>query len=64
LAQLADLVGTSADTLRRVPDFVKTGELAQQLRNVPEAGLLIEQDLELYHHIKSAIEKALIDEAP
>lgn len=64
LAQLADLVGTSAETLRRVPEFVKTGELAEQLRHVPEAALLIEQDLELYHHIKSAIENALVDEAP
>jgi hypothetical protein len=63
LAQLADLVGSTADSLRPVPDFVKTGELAEQLRRVPEAGLLIEQDLELYRQIKSAIENAFVDKA-
>jgi hypothetical protein len=60
LAQLGDLVGTPADTLRRVPDFVKTSELAERLKDVPEAGLLIEQDLEIYRHVESAIEDALV----
>jgi len=63
LAQLADLVGTPVDTLHRVPDFAKTSILAEQLKDVPEAGLLIEQDLELYRHVKSAIQDALVIEA-
>jgi hypothetical protein len=59
LAQLADLVDTPADSLPPVSDFVRTAELSRQLKGVPEAGFLIEQDLEVYHHVKSAVEHAL-----
>lgn len=59
LAQLADLVGIPAETLAPIPDFIRTSELSQQLKGIPEVGLLIEQDLEVYHHVKSAIESAL-----
>jgi hypothetical protein len=61
LAQVADLVGIMADTLPPIPDFVRTSELSEQLKRVPEARLLIEQDLKVYHQVKSAIENALTD---
>lgn len=61
LAQLADLMGIAADALPPIPDFVRTRELAEQLKGVPEAGLLMAQDLEVYHHVKSAIEDVLTD---
>jgi hypothetical protein len=61
LAQLADLVGASADALPPIPDFVRTAELARLLKEVPETGILIEQDLEVYHQVQSAIEQALAD---
>jgi hypothetical protein len=58
LAQLADLIGIPAETLPRIPDFVGTSEISRRLKGVPEAGLLIEQDLEVYHHVQTAIERA------
>ena len=61
LAQLADLIGIPAETLPRIPDFVGTSEISQRLKGVPEAGLLIEQDLEVYHHVQTAIERALAE---
>ena len=61
LAQIADLFGTSAETLPAMPDFSRTAELCRTLRNVPEVEVLIEQDLEIYSHLKSAIEQALSD---
>jgi hypothetical protein len=61
LAQIADLFGTSAETLPAMPDFSRTAELCRVLRNVPEVEVLIEQDLEIYSHLKSAIEQALSD---
>jgi hypothetical protein len=57
--ELADLLGTPADLLPSIPEFATSAELADQLRRVPEAGLLIEQDLEVYHHVKSALESTL-----
>jgi hypothetical protein len=62
LAQLADLLGTQTGTLTGVPDFDRTVELAEQLRHLPEAGVLIEQDLEVYDHVKSAVDQVLTDE--
>jgi hypothetical protein len=61
LSQLADLIGTPPQTLPPIPDFVKTAELAQSLQEVPEAGLLIEQDREIYRQVEAAIESALTD---
>jgi hypothetical protein len=59
LAQLADLVGTTAESLPPIPDFVRTAELSRLLKEVPEAGILIEQDLEVYHQVQSAIERVM-----
>jgi hypothetical protein len=61
LAELAELVGARKDALPPIPDFVRTAELAGLLRDVPEAGILIEQDLEVYHQVRSAIEQVLAD---
>jgi len=61
LAQLADLVGTKGDSMPRVPDFIRTVELARLLNDVPEVGILIEQDLEVYRQVKSAIEQVVVD---
>ncbi len=59
VAQLADLVGTTAESLPIMPDFSRTQETAALLRGVPEAGVLLEQDLEVYHQVKTAVEHAL-----
>jgi hypothetical protein len=61
LAQLADLTGIPAETLPRIPEFFGTSEISARLKKVPEAGLLIEQDLEVYHHAQTAIERALAE---
>jgi len=56
---LAHFLGTNADSLPETPEFATTGELAEGLERLPEAELLIEQDLEIYHHVKSAVENVL-----
>jgi hypothetical protein len=58
LAQLADLVGVSAAILPALPDFSRTAQLCALLRGVPEVQVLIAQDLEIYGHVKSAIERS------
>ena len=63
LAQIADLAGIMAETLPPIPEFIRTSELSEQLKEVPEARLLIEQDLEVYHQVKSAIDNALAESA-
>jgi len=60
LAQLADLVGTP-EALPPIPDFVKTAELSEMLKEVPEAGMLIEQDLEVYRQVEAAFARALTE---
>ena len=42
-----------------ISEFGRTKDLAQHLKRVPEVGLLIEQDLELYHYIKLAHENTV-----
>jgi DNA-binding transcriptional regulator YiaG len=61
LAQFANLLGISEQALPVLPEFSQTGKLCEMLRGVPEVELLIEQDLEVYHSVKSAIEAALSD---
>ena len=63
LAQLAAMLGIDAASLPATADFSKTLELSALLREVPEVQLLIEKDLDVYHHTKSAIEKALAEQA-
>jgi hypothetical protein len=62
LEALAELLGTTVEALPQIHEFAKTAELAGQLQHVPEAGLLIEQDLEVYHHVKSALDNTLDDD--
>lgn len=59
--QLADFIGLTIDTLPAIPDSTKTAKLSRYLRDVPEVGLLIEQDLEVYHYAESAIEHSLAE---
>jgi hypothetical protein len=59
LGQLAHLLGTDVSSLPAIPDFDATEALAQRLKQVPEAEVLLEQDLEVHHHVKSAVEDAL-----
>jgi hypothetical protein len=59
LEELAHLLGTNAASLPAMPQFAATGELAARLRRLPEEELLIEQDLEIYHHVKSALQNAM-----
>ena len=58
LDQLADLLGMDADALLPIPELGATSELAEQLRRLPDAELLIAQDLEIYNHVKSAFDNA------
>ena len=59
LAQLANLLGVDETSLPSSSEFTRTAGFADLLRQVPEAGLLIEQDLEVYDMVKSAVEAAL-----
>jgi hypothetical protein len=61
LAQFANLLGVSEDSLPVLPEFSQTSKLCEVLKRVPEVELLIERDLEVYHSVKSAIETALSD---
>jgi hypothetical protein len=60
LAQLAHLLGADTETLPAMSDFSTTHELCEKLKLVPEVAVLMEQDLEVYHHVKLAFEKALV----
>jgi len=63
LDQLAALLLIDAASLPVMTEFSKTAQLSVLLRDVPEVQLLIEKDLEVYHHTKSAIEKVLAEQA-
>ena len=60
LQQVSELLGTPLD-LSPARNFDKAAELARILRHIPEAGVLIERDLEVYDHIRSAIKSAVAD---
>lgn len=61
LQQVSELLGTPLDALSPAPTFGKAAELANILRKIPEAAVLIERDLEVYDHVQSAVESALRD---
>jgi hypothetical protein len=61
LGQLAHLLGTDVGSLPAIPEFDATSSLAERLKQVPEVEILLEQDLEVYHHVKAAINEALSD---
>jgi len=58
LEEVEALLDIEAATLPPLPYFAAVGELARELRRLPEVELLIEQDLEIYHTAKTAIEEA------
>jgi hypothetical protein len=57
LQQVSELLGTPVD-LSAAPQLGKIAELARMLRQIPEAGVLIERDLEVYDYVQSAVESA------
>lgn len=59
IEELEALLGAPPGTLPVIREFPSVGELAAHLQCVPEAELLIEQDLEIYHTAKSALEDSL-----
>jgi hypothetical protein len=59
LGQLAHLLGTDVSTLPSIPEFDATASWAERLKQVPEVEVLLEQDLEIYHHVKAAVDEAL-----
>jgi hypothetical protein len=58
--QVCELLGTPL-YLSPAPNIGKVAELAHLLRHIPEAGVLIGQDREVYHHVKSAVGGAMAD---
>jgi hypothetical protein len=61
LRQVSELLGTPLETLARSPTLAKAAQLAVILRKIPEASVLIERDLEVYDHVRSAVESAVRD---
>jgi hypothetical protein len=59
LEELEALLDIPRGTLPPPPSFSKRDALARELRAVPEVELLLEQDLEVYHTLKSAVEGTL-----
>jgi hypothetical protein len=59
LEDLEALIEAPAGVLPTLPYFAKIDELATELRRLPEAELLLEQDLEVYFTVKSAVEEAV-----
>ena len=58
LEEIEALLAIEPATLPTIPDFAAVGELARELRRLPEVELLLEQDLEIYQTAKAAIEEA------
>lgn len=53
--QLAELLGMQTEPIPFSRELPGCQELANQLRRIPEAEVLIGQDLEVYDHVRSAI---------
>ncbi|CAN2532256.1 hypothetical+protein [Methylocapsa aurea] len=58
LEEIEALLDIEQATLPTIPHFAAVGDLARELRRLPEVELLLEQDLEIYQTAKSAIEEA------
>jgi len=56
--EFAHHIGMDTSLLPPLPEFPHVVEMARHLREMPEAELLIEKDLEIYHHVKYAHESA------
>lgn len=59
LEEIEALLEIAPATLPPLPEFTMVRKLARELRNVPEAELLLEADLDVYQAAKAAIEEAL-----
>ncbi len=59
MEDLERLLEAPPGTLPPVPFFSAVDHLARQLRRIPEVELLLEQDIEIYQTVKSAIDQAL-----
>lgn len=59
LENVEALLSIPPATLPSLPQFSAVGELAMELRRLPEIELLLEADIEVYQTVKSAIEEAI-----
>lgn len=59
LEEVEALLELTPGSLPPLPSFSKIDELAGELRRVPDSELLLEQDLEVYHTVKAAVEGRL-----
>lgn len=57
--ELEALIEAPPGSLPNIPQFTAVAGLADLLRRVPEAEMLLEQDLELYFTVKDAVEGSL-----
>jgi hypothetical protein len=58
IEEFAQLIGADAISIPPMPEFPNVADLAQYLRRLPEADILIERDLEIHQHVKFAHESA------
>jgi hypothetical protein len=58
LSAVAELIGVEASALPSIPQFPGVPGLAEILKKSGQVDHLLEKDLELYHHISEAAEKA------
>lgn len=56
VSQLSDLLQISVEEIPIYPDLSQAISLSRALRLVPEAEILVEQDMQVYRQVKSAIE--------
>jgi hypothetical protein len=59
LTGVESLLDIEPASLPPIPHFSAVGQLAEELRRLPETELLLESDLEIYQTVKSAFEEAL-----
>lgn len=59
LEEFANLLGVDPQALPEIPEFAQTAELSANLKQLPEAEVLVEQDLEIYQQVKSVMTSAL-----
>lgn len=55
---LAEFLGLAVEALPALPQFATVPPLAQMLRRSGEVDVVLEKDLELYHHIETAFNKS------
>jgi hypothetical protein len=58
---LAELLDEDPSFVPQTPVFKPVGHLAAKLRESGEVDVLLEQDVELYHYVEAAFNKAITD---